>query len=95
MKQALIIIAPIVTILIAIIGYASNFVCEKYSWEQKVHSMKTASKDFEYKVDKTVPFYVVVECKGTVGDRYVHERWTGIQFFGGYLWANHENKVKQ
>lgn len=82
MKRALIIAAPIVVILIAILGYASNFINERYYWEPKYRHSKTHVPGFKYQIDKLVPFIVVVESEGLLNGKFVHERHVVLQFFG-------------
>ena len=84
MKRTCIITVPIVVILIALLGYASNFFAERYSWEPKYRFSKTNVPDFEYTIGKMTPFVIVAECKGTLNGKYTRERWVVFQLFGFY-----------
>ena len=84
MKRTCIITVPIVVILIALLGYASNFFNERYYWEPKYRSAKLHVPDFEHTIGKMIPFLIIVESKGTLNGKYTSERWVVFQLFGFY-----------
>jgi hypothetical protein len=95
MKHTFIIIVPLVVILIAALGYASNIFSERYYWEPKYRYTKSHVPDFEYKVDKFVPFLLVFEGNGHKDGKAIHERYVVLQFFGLHVkLITYENSAK-
>ena len=73
MKNYLIIIAPLLTISIALIGYGSDYIFKTYYWEPKLKHAKTNSVDFECEYNLLIPFFVTTEFKGHLDGKYHHE----------------------
>jgi hypothetical protein len=84
MKRTFIITAPIVVIVIAVLGYASNLFNERYYWGPKYRFTKVHVPDFEYNIDQSIPFLTIVESTGTLNGKFTHERWVVFQLFGFY-----------
>lgn len=96
MKRTFIITVPIVVIVITILGYASNFVSERYYWEPKYRFAKTYSPDFKYQVDKFIPFILTAESEGHHDGNYLYERVVVFQFFS--VWGkvvSYDRREKQ